>query len=207
MDGGITWTEIFSYSLPGGYATVNAVLIHPIDTSIWLLSHDGEVGDTFRAYIWRSTDGGDSWDLTLVTTNTVESIVIDHWQPDVVYVADDGYWVLKSDDGGDSWTVVRSVSAGSTGNRLAIDPNVSGHVYLGGFGYIAETVDGGATWSDWNDPPNQSTPWMEPSVLVVDSGTVTQTLYAGFTGVWAYSRPALQPLRVYLPVVVRGYTP
>jgi hypothetical protein len=34
---------------------------------------------------------------------------------------------------------------------------------------------------------------MEPRALVVDDGTLTQTLYASFGGVWAYSRPAPQP--------------
>jgi hypothetical protein len=39
----------------------------------------------------------------------------------------------------------------------------------------------------------------------VDHGTETQTLYAGFGGVWAYERPAPQSYGVYLPVVLRNY--
>jgi hypothetical protein len=34
---------------------------------------------------------------------------------------------------------------------------------------------------------------VDPGALAVDSGTEIQTLYAGFYGVWAYSRPVLQP--------------
>jgi photosystem II stability/assembly factor-like uncharacterized protein len=205
LDDGVSWTEVFTLPPP---SEVKALVVHPADDDIVFAGGEDCSGPDCEGFVYRTTDGGDSWDLTLVTTNTVESIVIDHLQPDAVYVADNGYWVLKSEDGGDNWTVVRPPWSVSSGNRLAIDPNVSGHVYLGGFGYIAETVDAGATWSDWNDPPNQSTPWMEPSVLFVDSGTVTQTLYAGFTGVWAHSHPAQRRQnRVYLPVVIRAATP
>jgi photosystem II stability/assembly factor-like uncharacterized protein len=204
LDDGVSWTEVFTLPPP---SEVKALVVHPADDDIVFAGGEDCSGPDCEGFVYRTTDGGDSWDLTLVTTNTVESIVIDHLQPDAVYVADNGYWVLKSEDGGDNWTVVRPPWSVSSGNRLAIDPNVSGHVYLGGFGYIAETVDGGATWSNWEDPLNQSTPRMEPSVLVADGGTVTQTLYAGFTGVWAHSRPALQRNRVYLPVVIRAFAP
>lgn len=82
---------------------------------------------------------------------------------------------------------------GPSGNLLAIDPHVPSHVYLGGWGYIAETSDGGQTWSEWVAPINQGTPEMEPRALAVDNGAITQTLYAGFSGVWSYRRAAPQP--------------
>jgi hypothetical protein len=116
----------------------------------------------------------------------------------VIYAATRGpYDVYKSTDGGDSWTLIRSNNPPfeePSGYLLAIDPNAPSHVYLGGWGYIAETPDGGKTWSgEHGDPLNNGTPQMEPTALTVDNGTVTQTLYAGFSGVWAYSRPAPQP--------------
>jgi len=211
LDDGASWTEVFT--LPPS-SEVRALAIDPADRDVvyaggWDCS--GTSGPGCAGFLYRTTDGGDSWDLTLATTDTVRSIVIDRWRPDVLYVADDGYWVRKSIDGGDSWAVVRPPwwvpPNNPSGRFLAIDPNMADHVYLGGWGYIAETTDGGATWSEWNDPLNQGTPEMEPSALAVDSGMVTQTLYAGFSGVWAYSRPAPQPWRVYLPLVVKSYTP
>jgi photosystem II stability/assembly factor-like uncharacterized protein len=206
LDDGVSWTEVFT--LPPR-SRVEALAIDPHDDDV-VYAGGEDCSGPCQGHVYRTTDGGDSWDLTLVTTNTVRSIVIDPWKPDVLYVADDGYWVLKSTDGGDSWTVVRPpwwVYGDPSGSLLAIDPNVADHVYLGGWGYIGETVDGGETWSGGGDPMNHGTPGMEPSALVVDNGTVTQTLYAGFTGVWAYGRQALQPARVYLPLVVKNCMP
>jgi photosystem II stability/assembly factor-like uncharacterized protein len=149
-------------------------------------------------FLYRTTDGGDSWDMTLVTSDTITSIVVDHQKPNVLYAATRGpYDVYKSTDGGDTWALIRSNNPPfeePSGNLLVMDPHVPSHVYLGGWGYIAETTDGGMTWSgEWDEPLNFGTPGMEPGALTVDNGTVTQTLYAGFSGVWAYSRPAPQP--------------
>jgi len=202
LDDGVSWTEVFT--LPPR-SEVEVLAIHPSDDDVVYAGGEDCSGPGCEGFVYRTTDGGDSWDLALVTTSTVSSIVIDRWQPDVLYMADRSYTVWKSTDGGDTWAVIRPCCP--SGNLLAIDPNVADHVYLGGWGYIAETTDGGVTWSEWDDPLNVGSPEMDPSVLVADSGTETQTLYAGFTGVWAYSRQALQPIRVYLPVVVRGYTP
>jgi photosystem II stability/assembly factor-like uncharacterized protein len=204
-DDGVSWTEVFT--LPS-HSEVNALAVHPRDRAIaYIGGQDCHTGPC-QGFVYRTADGGDSWDLALVTTDTVRSIVIDHWKPTTVYVADDGYWVRKSSDSGGSWIVVRPpwwMYGEPSGNLLAIDTNVPDHVYLGGWGYIAETTDGGETWIDW--PLNRGTPGMQPRALVADRGTVTQTLYAGFTGVWAHSREALQPLRVYLPVVLNNTGP
>ena len=89
-----------------------------------------------------------------------------------------------------------------SGYLLVIDPYLPDRIYLGGWGYIAETTDGGATWSQWHDPINQGTPRREPSALAVDFGMDTQTLYAGFSGVWAHTRVGPLPEQVYLPVVI-----
>jgi predicted GH43/DUF377 family glycosyl hydrolase len=69
-----------------------------------------------------------------------------------------------------------------------MDPHDSSHIYLGGWGYIAETWDGGETWSEGGDPINNGAPEMAPGALAVDSGDVVQTIYAGFSGVWRYNR-------------------
>jgi photosystem II stability/assembly factor-like uncharacterized protein len=205
LDNGTSWTEVFT--LPAR-SEVKALAINPADDDVVYAGGQDCHAGPCEGFVYRSTDGGDTWDLTLVTTGTVRSIVIDHWRPNVLYVADDDYWVHKSADGGDGWTVVRPpyyVHKNPSGSLLAIDPNVPSHVYLGGWGYIGETTDSGATWSDAGDAMNHGAPDGDPRVLTVDHGTETQTLYAGFGGVWAFERPAPQSHLVYLPVVVRNY--
>ena len=205
LDDGVSWTEVFT--LPSK-SRVRALAINPADDgTVYAGGQDcspplragGDVqplgggGPPCPGFVYRTTDGGDNWNLALVTSNTVRSIVIDYQKPDVLYAANNGYKVYKSTDGGDNWVIVREPMEEPSGNLLAIDPNVPSHVYLAGWGYIAESTDGGQTWSDWGAPINQGTPQMEPRALTVDNGAVTQTLYAGFSGVWYYSRPAPQP--------------
>jgi photosystem II stability/assembly factor-like uncharacterized protein len=159
--------------------------------------------------LYRTSDGGLSWSQVLTSQHRIRSVAVDHRKPDLLYAATGGpYDVYKSTDGGDTWTLIRSNNPPfeePSGYLLAIDPHVPRHVYLGGWGYIAETLDSGETWSEWKAPINWGAPSGEPGALTVDNGTVTQTLYAGWGGVWAYQRLAPQPIRVYLPVVLRGH--
>lgn len=193
LDDGASWTVVLT--LPE-WSRIEAVSIDPTDADVVYVG--GEDCNTGGPFCWhfveRSTDGGHSWTRVLSGTHGgVHSIVVDYQKPNVLYAATNNYDVYKSTDGGDSWTLIRSNNPPfnqPSGKLLAIDPHAPSHVYLGGWGYIAETPDGGQTWSDWGDPINNGTPQMEPQALVVDSGTPTQTLYAGFGGVWAYSRPA-----------------
>jgi photosystem II stability/assembly factor-like uncharacterized protein len=192
LDDGASWTEVFT--LPAG-SRIQALAIDPTDDDVAYAGGEDCHTGPCEGCIYRTTDGN-NWTLVFTSTATVRSIVVDHQKPGVLYAADDGHRVYKSTDGGDNWTVVRYPpweGGGLSGNLLAIDPHVPSHVYLGGWGYIAETRDGGQTWSEGGDPINQGTPGMDPRALAVDNGTLTQTLYAGFSGVWAYSRPAPQP--------------
>lgn len=205
LDDGASWTEVFT--LPA-HSWVYVLAIHPRDDSVvYIGGEDCHTGPGCHGFIYRTLDEGENWELVLTVTDTVRSIVIDPLQPNEVYMADGVYWVRKSTDGGDNWAVIRSphwISGEPSGNKLAVDPYLSGHVYLGGWGYIAETRDGGATWSEWGDPLNTGTPPMEPSALAVDFGMDTQTLYAGFSGVWAHSRVGPLPWRVYLPIAFKS---
>jgi photosystem II stability/assembly factor-like uncharacterized protein len=203
LDDGVSWTEVFTLPVQ---SWVYVLAIHPRDDSVvYIGGEDCHTGPGCHGFIYRTIDGGENWELTLAVSDTVKSIVIDSLQPNDVYMADEVYWVRKSTDGGDNWAVIRSphwISGEPSGNKLAVDPYLSGHVFLGGWGYIAETRDGGATWSAWGDPLNNGTPPMEPRALVVDYGMDTQTLYAGFSGVWAHTRVGPLPEQVYLPVVI-----
>jgi hypothetical protein len=206
LDDGESWTEVFT--LPPK-STVTVLAIDPADDGVVYAGGEDCSGNGCAGFVQRTTDGGQTWDRALVTTDTVSSIVVNPLNPRVLFVGDRGYWIRKSADGGDTWTVVRQPpQAGGepSGHLLAIDPHLPKHVYLGGWGYIAESADGGGTWSGWDDPLNQGTPGAEPQALAVDRGTVTQTLYAGFDGLWAYRRPAPQPVRIYLPMVLKGYS-
>lgn len=196
LDGGVAWTQVLS--LAEG-SKMQGIAIDPTDANVVYASgHEPFQGPGGGlGFIRRTTDGGTTWTRVFTTTSPpVASMVIDPQKSNVLYAADNNYTVYKSVDMGDHWTVIRLPpweGGGTSGDRLAIDPYVPSHVYLGGYGYVAESVDGGQTWSEGWGPLNQGTPGMEPSILVVDYGQVTQTLYAGFSGLWYYRRSAPQP--------------
>jgi len=128
----------------------------------------------------------------MTSTNNVDSIVIDYQKPNILYAADDGYIVYKSTDGGNTWVSVHLppwMGGGVSGRWLAIDPHVPSHIYLAGYGWVGESVDGGVTFSGLNLGMSN----MDPQSLSVDNGVTTQNFYAGLIGVWQYSRAAPTP--------------
>jgi glucose/arabinose dehydrogenase/photosystem II stability/assembly factor-like uncharacterized protein len=186
-DGGASWSA--AVTLTEG--TVEALAVHPLTESVAYAGVEDRSTLPSTAALYRTTDGGAGW--TAVYTGgfgAVHAIAIDPEQPDVLYATDDRQ-VLKSSDGGDTWMEVQSY-AESNRNLLAVDPRMGDHLYLAGPGYIAESLDGGQSWSDWTAPINQGTEGRSATALAVDGGGITQTLYAGFDGVWAYDRPAPQ---------------
>lgn len=151
----------------------------------------------------RSLNGGDVWTQTLIASDTVSSIVVEG-NGSVVYIADRSYTVRKSSDFGATWTLVRHYAADTpSGYLLASDPRQSGRLLLGGWGYIAESRDGGQTWTGWDGMMNVGAPSWEPSALTFDAGLRTQTIYAGFAGVWSYRHPGPAPFAVFLPATAR----
>ncbi len=193
LDDGASWTEVLT--LEQG-SQVQLLAVAPTDADIVYAGGEDCSAGPCQGFIYRTINGGDQWTLVFTSTSQMASLVIDPQKPEVLYAADRNYSVYKTSDGGDTWRIVRRPpweGGGPSGDQLAIDPHVPSHVYLGGYGYIAESVDGGQTWSDWGHPINQGTPGMPPQALAVDDGTLAQTLYAGFSGLWYYRRAAPQP--------------
>jgi uncharacterized repeat protein (TIGR01451 family) len=186
-DDGVSCTEVFT--LPAR-SRVQALAIDPSDHDIVFAGGEdcsGTSGPDCVGFVYRTTDGGANWTLVLSSTSTVRSVVVDWYDPYVLYVADDNYDVYTSTDRGDNWDMVRTCCP--SGNLVVMDPNVPYHLYLGGWGYVAETLDAGQRWDDARI--NRGTPRMDPRALAVDNGTLIQTLYAGFDGVWYYERVAM----------------
>ena len=190
QDDGASWTKVLT--LTQG-SEIETLAVDPTDADT--VYAGGDENGSSNGFIRRTDDGGETWTKVFTPSQNVRDIVVDPQKPNIVYASDDGYRVYKSADGGDTWDAVRRPpweGGDLSGNQLAIDPHVPSHVYLGGSDYIAESSDGGQTWSEGGDPINQGTSGM-PQALAVDNGTVTQTLYAGFNGLWYYRRATPQP--------------
>jgi photosystem II stability/assembly factor-like uncharacterized protein len=171
-DGGETWDHI-------GFETVDAISkirVHPTDPDIVYAALFGKYSvPSEERGVYRSTDGGDSWERILfrdANTGAID-IVLDPNDPDVIYAAlweayrkeyqmssgGPGSGMFKSTDGGDTWTeMTRNEGMPADGVVGRIGLSVSGadsdRVYAlfeheeGG---LYRSDDGGDSWALIND--------------------------------------------------------
>jgi len=169
---GATWTPIFddetSYS-------IGAVSVDPTNPSvIWVGTGENHGGrhNGFGDGIYRSKDGGGSWEhLGLETSEHISKIIVHPDDPDTVWVASQGpLWskggergVYKTTDGGKTWANVLAKGPWTGATDLVIDPRhpdrlyaamwqhhrtVAGYVGGGPESGLYASEDGGKTWTE-----------------------------------------------------------
>ena len=171
-DAGETWEHV-GFSESDAIANIR---IHPTDPNIVYVASFGKYSvPSEERGLFRSTDGGDTWERILFRderTGAVD-IAIDRNNPDVIYVAlweafrkeytmssgGPGSGMFKSTDGGDTWTEItrnpgmpESGVVGKIG--LAVSSANSGRVYAlfeHADGGLFRSDDGGDTWELVND--------------------------------------------------------
>ncbi|MDT8341147.1 MAG: hypothetical protein RQ751_06515 [Longimicrobiales bacterium] len=172
-DGGRTWEHM-------GLAetqNVSRVRVHPTDcNTVWVGGFGKHSVDNPERGIYKSTDGGRTWELTLYKSPRAggADISVHPGNPDLVYASiweawrkswglssggpDSGLW--KSTDGGESWTdITRNPGLPQDGLigkiGVAVSPVNENRVYAiiehaeAGGVYMSE--DGGATWTYQNE--------------------------------------------------------
>ena len=182
-DAGATWEQVGLDDT----AAFGRILVHPTDPDvIWAAAAGHLYLPGGQRGLYRSTDGGDSWELVLEglndTTGAVD-LAMDPTDPDRVYVAmwdhlrepeirtyggvGSGLWATR--DGGETWSVVNAGDFGP-GNAdigrigVAVAPSSPDVVYVSvidTFGRssgngLFRSVDGGSTWERMGSVPSQS---------------------------------------------------
>jgi len=167
-DAGETWTHV------GLQKTrhISRLRIHPTNPDIVYVAAMGDMfGPNPERGVYRTTDGGESWEQILYKGETTGSVDldIDRNNPDVILAAMNHHvtypWneesggptsgLFKSTDGGDTWTDVTrnpgmpTVMVGKIG--IAISPADSDRIYAfveadAGLGGIYRSDDGADTW-------------------------------------------------------------
>ena len=171
-DAGETWEHV-GFSESDAIANIR---IHPTDPNIVYVASFGKYSvPSDERGLFRSTDGGDTWERILFRderTGAVD-IALDRNNPDVIYVAlweafrreytmssgGPGSGMFKSTDGGDTWTEItrnpgmpESGVVGKIG--LAVSSADSERVYAlfeHADGGLFRSDDGGDTWELVND--------------------------------------------------------
>jgi photosystem II stability/assembly factor-like uncharacterized protein len=172
-DAGATWEHL------GLVETQNIarIRIHPDDCDVaWVAAFGQHSTENPERGVYKTTDGGESWDLTLFKSAKagVTDLVMDPNDPDVLYATiweawrkswgmssggmDSGLW--KSTDGGETWTDITGTlglePAGPIGKMgVAVSGANSDRVWVlvehDPEGGVYRSDDGGRTWEHVND--------------------------------------------------------
>jgi hypothetical protein len=174
VDAGASWT--LSSALIGGIEQIFSLAPAPSDpATIYVANFDGSVGDTWAPFV-KSTDRGTTWKY--FGSPHLQVLAVDPQDSRTLFggafpydtfpiFMSDGSWqpsgprgVVKSSDGGEAWSQTGLPDGGVT--ALAVDTLNPRTLYAGttnrwaagpspGFRGVFKTVDGGATWSAFNN--------------------------------------------------------
>jgi photosystem II stability/assembly factor-like uncharacterized protein len=156
-------------------SSVGAVAVAPSDHNvIWVGTGEACLREdlTNGNGVWRSTDGGQSWQhLGLDDTRHIAAVRVHPNDPDVAYVAAMGHafgpnadrGVFRTTDGGKSWRKVLYIDAETGATDLTMDPTNPRILYAamyrlrrhpwtldagGGRSGLWKSTDGGDTWTE-----------------------------------------------------------
>ncbi|MET0622748.1 MAG: SBBP repeat-containing protein, partial [Pyrinomonadaceae bacterium] len=101
--------------------------------------------------VYKSTDGGQSWQLTGAAgapnvPTLVRSVVVDPSNASVIYAAASP-GVYKSTDGGAHYELKNSGLSPALVNSLAVDPSATSTIYAGVANGLYKTTNGGDSWT------------------------------------------------------------
>jgi photosystem II stability/assembly factor-like uncharacterized protein len=152
IDGGATWNKTNAPDLGWDYNRHDPgnpdIAVHPTNPDIAYIG-------TFGSGIYKTTNGGISWNPTGLAGQKVNAIAIHPTNPDIV-LAGTGDWlsfpdgnegIYKSTDGGANWTLKEQGSFSQV-NCLLFDPSDPTRAYAGWiFDEFTRSTDTGDSWS------------------------------------------------------------
>jgi hypothetical protein len=181
-DAGATWTLLGNSVF--NRRTISKIVVDPTNAdtvyvAVGALANNGLPGNTG---IWKSTDGGATWNDTtagISTTAAFSDVVMDSTDPQILYAAvgtpggDSANGIYKTTNGGSTWTVAGNLPTGASDQhlgRISIALAPSAHLTLYAaiaasgkidfstlpFGKLYEmmkSTDGGATWTKLTSTP------------------------------------------------------
>jgi photosystem II stability/assembly factor-like uncharacterized protein len=221
-DGGATWQKVLNVDANTG---ATDVVISPDGRTLIAATYQrrrrayGFAGSGPGSGIWRSTDGGDTWQRVTsgLPTGDLGRIGLDlsRSNPDVVYAIVEAFapggGVYRSNDRGATWTRQSNVNPRPNYfSQIRVDPKNPDRVWVLGVALV-RSIDGGKTFSDdsiaqYTHPDNHAM-WIDPArpehIMLGNDGGVYFTYDGGRA--WEY-RDNL-PIAQFYDISVDDRTP
>jgi len=150
-NGGGIWTTTNNGNVLDGNPALSMDISYQTSDKVYV----GTAPYQTRAGLFRTTNGGTSWDnITVTLPNRFPAdIAVDPNDDNIVYVTFYGFGtghVYKSTSSGDSWTDISDNLPDIPIPAVIVDPNNSSHVYIGTDIGVFVSTDGGGNWQDFN---------------------------------------------------------
>lgn len=144
LDGGAQWEEI--YTEPADGTVIISLAINRANTDVLLAGNS-------KGVIIKTLDGGREWKGLFTAEAPVTQIVYDAIDNKTVYFLELNRGLLRSQNGGDGGSTIAIKSGVSSDEvtsltSIAVDPGVSGVVYVGTSRGIFKSMDFGNKWTE-----------------------------------------------------------
>ena len=99
--------------------------------------------------IYKSTDGGNSWQPSSngLESASIHELIIDPVDSQTLYAGVRSSGIYKTTNGGQTWQMLNTGAETGDEHFILLDPNDNQHLYDATSQWIYETRDGGITWS------------------------------------------------------------
>ncbi|MCD6352771.1 MAG: hypothetical protein J7M06_00970, partial [Proteobacteria bacterium] len=151
-DGGLNWS-FYDPALDHGCYYYYTLTIDPQDSNTVYIGTSGLDGSYDEGSIYKTTDNGETWQKTsLIADHNVWDIAVNPQNHQEIWAVTGPDWVsegsiYRSPDGGATWIKVQTSLSEGWFDFVAINPQNSTVVFVGGKNGIFRTNDGGTTWS------------------------------------------------------------
>ncbi len=201
IDRGSTWTQLSSTATDENFSYVNRLIASTTDADIVLAAT--ETG------IFKTTDGGISWQQVYASDMGVEDIVASPLSFDTIYAGENSVGILKSVDSGNTW--FNSSTGITVGNRYELDisPVNTSTLYVSV--NISDTEsnvfiskDAGQTWMKFNDAQNFLGGQGAYDNIIAAHPYIEDEVYVGGVDIWHLKFDGTDS--VSAPMVLSAYT-